>query len=425
MEPMRITRATSSGLSLAYGDSSMRRLSFWGVMCALWVIGPLQAVLCAQNYLTSTGTSSFSTPYPVAMGTVDAASGNLHLEIPLGSFAQRGGSALVPKLLYDSHIWTVPTDGTSQVWTTQGALYGLAFGTWGFAEGGTVGAYGMKSSGSQGCNEDLMLWSQSGAQHYFNIPGTWTGFLCTGGTAYAADSSGYYISQTAWGSGTGVNATISVYAPDGTQIYGSNLYSYSVTSKDSNGNYLGLTNATIVPPGIFNPVTDTLGRKVVNPTGVGSPTTTLAVMNSQGGTSNYVVTTSIIPVKTNFQQSGVTECNNNCTATVITCILLPDNTSYSFLYDCDKSTGNLACSSYAGQSGYYGTLTYMILPSGSIASYSYSNFTDAQGGVSRWLTSYDAYSELWSYAPIVTVSNFPNFQQNVTVTKPDYSKDVI
>ena len=81
-------------------------------------------------------------------GIVDAATGNLHLEIPLGSFPQRGGSApLVPKLIYDSHIWTFPTDGSSKVWTTQGNLYGLAFGTWGFHEGGSAGLFGWLRAG--------------------------------------------------------------------------------------------------------------------------------------------------------------------------------------------------------------------------------------------------------------------------------------
>lgn len=167
-----------------------------GVLCVL--IGTGGTVLHAQSYLTSTGSPSFAAPYPAEMGTVDAASGNLHLEIPLGSFPQRGQNAtFVPKLLYDSHIWTVPTDGASAVWTTQGSLYGLGFVTWGFSEGGAAGLYEMASSGS-GCNEDMMLWGESGTQHFFNVPGTLSGTTCSGGTSYAADSSAYQVRQTAW-----------------------------------------------------------------------------------------------------------------------------------------------------------------------------------------------------------------------------------
>jgi hypothetical protein len=44
----------------------------------------------AQNYLTSTGSPSFSAPEPVELGFADASNGNLHLTIPLGTYSQRG-----------------------------------------------------------------------------------------------------------------------------------------------------------------------------------------------------------------------------------------------------------------------------------------------------------------------------------------------
>src|SRR5277367_1788292 len=58
----------------------------------------------AQGYLTSTGTPPFSAPEPVEYGFTDTANGNLHLEIPLGSFPQRGSNqGLAVKLVYDSN----------------------------------------------------------------------------------------------------------------------------------------------------------------------------------------------------------------------------------------------------------------------------------------------------------------------------------
>jgi RHS repeat-associated protein len=412
------------------------------LIAAVCVVGPLGALLQGQSYLTSTGIASFAAPYPAEMGTVDAASGNLHLEIPLGSFPQRGqNGALVPKLLYDSHIWMVPTDGASAVWTTQGAFYGLAFDTWSFDEGGAIGVYLLDQGGPNGCDDDEMLWSNSGVQHYFNIPGTLiNGDQCSGGTAYAADSSGFQLRQTAWGGG--LDATISVFAPDGTEVYGSDLYSVGVASKDPNGNYLGLTLATANPPGIYNPVIDTLGRKVVTVLGnVYSSPMTLSVLNAEGGTSNYVITYTTIPVLTDFQMPGVAECNNNCTAEVITSIGLPDGTSYSFTYDCYQS-GNAVCNSPEGQSGYYGTLTSMTLPTGATITYGYSMF----GGVSwensnneypsRWLTSKTSSAGTWTYNPVVTAGAGPNEAvclpnsglyvgcMNVQVTRPDGSFEI-
>lgn len=60
----------------------------------------------AQNYLTSTGQPSFTTPEPVELGFVDASNGNLHLSIPLGTYPQRAnGQPETISLEYDSNIW--------------------------------------------------------------------------------------------------------------------------------------------------------------------------------------------------------------------------------------------------------------------------------------------------------------------------------
>jgi YD repeat-containing protein len=438
---MKITRDEISGLSLGYRLNVMRSLSFWGVICALCLAGPFCALLSAQSYLTSTGVSSFSTPYPAEMGTVDAASGNLHLEIPLGSFSQRAGSALVPKLVYDSHMWIPEPIGLGEYqWFPIGYVYGLAFETWGFTGGVDVGLYNV---GGNGCNLDYMLLDETGRQHYFNIPGSSNENGCNGGTAYATDSSGLQlvqpglIGQYMYGS----LAAGSVYAPDGTQVYGGGQGEPpTIVGKDPNGNYFSLTNTEALP-GPGNPVIDTLDRTMVNVLGGNSTTSpvTLQVMNSSGGVSDYVVNFSTIPVKTNFGSSGINECNE-CEVTVITSIKLPDGTSsYSFLYDCDETTGNAACNSPGGQSGYYGTLTSMTLPTLATITYGYSMFDGVSWGgssneyPSRWLTSKTSSAGLWTYSPAVTAgagtgnSCLGSYQvgcMNVQVNRPDGSFEI-
>ncbi len=457
MESMKITRDEISGFSLGYGLNVMRSLSFWSVICALCVAGPFCAVLSAQSYLTSTGVSSFSMPYPVEMGTVDAASGNLHLEIPLGSFPQRGGGALVPKLTYDSHMWTQVPDVISGLsWAPFGEVYGLAVQTWGLSEGVPLGLY---NAGGNGCNLDYMLLDQTGTQHYFNIPGTPNANGCSGGTAYATDGSGLMLVQPgeigqyvyfALASGD-------VYAPDGTEVYGADDngfegYPPNIVGKDSNGNYFSLTNTTALP-GLSNPVVDTLGRTIVNPIitmsggNIISPVT-LQVMNSEGGVSAYVVNFTTIAVQTNFGQSGVTECRYpyRCGANyyssvvaVITSIGLPDGSSYSFLYDCDETLAGqtAACNSPGGQSGYYGTLTSMTLPTGATINYVYSMFEGVswQGEQfpSRWLTSKSSSAGTWSYTPLVTAGapsssclsgSYKVGCMQTTVQRPDGSKEI-
>src|SRR5579863_5653938 len=67
----------------------------------------------AQNYLTATGGPTYSAPEPVEYGFVETANGNLHLEFPLGSFPQRGSKQpYSPRLVYDSHFWTIPIAST-------------------------------------------------------------------------------------------------------------------------------------------------------------------------------------------------------------------------------------------------------------------------------------------------------------------------
>ncbi|PYU23413.1 MAG: hypothetical protein DMG32_16190 [Acidobacteria bacterium] len=75
----------------------------------------------AQNYLTQTGSPSFTTSQPVELGFVNVANGNLHLEIPLGYFPQRGSRGFAAKLIYDSRIWQVVTT-TSSTWQPNNVL---------------------------------------------------------------------------------------------------------------------------------------------------------------------------------------------------------------------------------------------------------------------------------------------------------------
>src|SRR5229473_2722108 len=82
-------------------------LSFAGFTC--------DAIL-AQGYLAQGGNPTFNTATPVELGFVNAANGNLHLEIPLSSFPQRGSRGLSARLVYDSRIWKVVTSLGNQSW---------------------------------------------------------------------------------------------------------------------------------------------------------------------------------------------------------------------------------------------------------------------------------------------------------------------
>jgi len=371
----------------------------FGMICAVNVGSQ---VAKAQNYLTAGGAPTFSAPAPIELGFTDTANGNLHLEISSGSLPQRGSKQpLTVKFLHDSNtMWTISC-GLSCSW--QPSSFTNAW-TWRVVVSGGLSAFG----GPSNCQA---IWTDAaGTNRYFTFTGTdpVTGQNCTG-SGWATDSSGYKLLYN-------IGA---VYAPDGTMAghYGvaqSVPYNTNANAEDANGNYL--TGA----PQYSNQTTDTLGRALPNWESCTLGTCQFAVPNSQGGTSTYTVTPATINVQTKFGQSGVTEYSGSMT--VVQSITLPDGTSYSFKYDCDSSTGNSACGSPSGQTGYYGLLVNTTMPTGATINYTYANFKDSYGNYSRWLTGkWVSGAGSWSYFPQVLStcsSGQVGCQQQVTVTKP-------
>lgn len=185
--------------------------------------------------------------------------------------------------------------------------------------------------------------------------------------------------------------------------------SYFAYSMDRNGNYWQLycsqyNNCSYL-------LTDTLGRQ--------------GMLNSNGQPRSYTTTNASIPVSTNFGQTGVAEYSQ--TFSVVQSLTLPDGSTYTFKYDCDSSTGNPACGSPSGQTGYYGLLVSVTLPTTGTVNFGYTSFTDSFGNKRRWLTSHTSSTGTWTYSPSVIStcgSGGYGCQQKVTVMAPDYSKKV-
>ena len=395
---------------------------FFLAFCTISILAPVaKAQIVGQR--------PFIAPEPVELGWVETATGDLHLETPLGSFPQRGfnGQPMTFKLVYDSSVWTI---SSTDVWVPQsnqlngsGSLNGWwfqSFGSWGFNDTLQTSSCGNKYNNFE--------WTDpSGIEHFFAITTQTSTGQCNGwqaissGSAYATDSSGYLMNVTNY-------QDFVVYAPDGTKVFSipydqADSNGHLPVTKDSNGNYLSQisTNGT---PYYF----DTTGRAAlqVNTTTCGSGVCYL-VSNSQNAYSQYEVSYALISVKTAFGEPGVTECITNCTMEVIQSIALPDGTSYTFQYDCDSSTGNAACGSPAGQSAYYGLLTAMTLPTGGQIAYTYSTFFDSYGNANRWLTSRLSAGGMTYYTPAVVSrcgSGQVGCQESLTVKKPSFDTTV-
>jgi RHS repeat-associated protein len=316
----------------------------------------LGRIATAQDYLSQTGSPTFSVAQPLQYGFVNLANGNVHLEIPLASAPQRGNLAFSAKMVYDSRIWQIVKVGGNLLWkptNIPNSISGWRFAT--SADPGTVTFDGTQIT--KGCNDvdnptvvnyvDFIWTSPDGTSRKFPVataqdPGCTDDVSSADG--YAVDSSGYHMYVTNY-------STVVVYAKDGTQVY--------PRVEDTNGNYFSTdTSGNVI---------DTLGRTVVRKIVNGSQTF-YDVLNSQGTTSRITVTTKQIPVHTLFLQSQVAEDQE--TITVLDQILLPSGDSYSFTYDQSTTDPN-------------GSFT----PGYGLVAGNYKNFVDPFGIVNRWATS--------------------------------------
>ena len=370
----------------------------------------------AQDFLSAGGKPTFATLDPVEQGYINVAVGNLHLQFTLGSPAQRGDHSAVYLYSYNSdQVWAIFCGNTGCTWGAPpfnglGALgAGWDDSTNGGRSDGSGGGLGpfnwVCPSGSGYCGE--VMTQPDGTNRYFPLV-NWP--PCSPATVYAWDSSGYAYSCNPDGS-------TSIYDPNGTNVgsapgvYCTNVpndgstYQCAKYSEDRNGNYW---QYAVNQYKSFH-FTDTLGREgILN-------SSNQPVFSQYANQFPYAQAT--IPVSTNFGQSGVKDYSG--TRGVLQSLSLPDGSTYSFKYDCDSSTGNAACGSPAGQSGYYGLLVSMTLPTGGTVNYGYTTFKDSLSNKRRWLTSRTG-GGTWTYSPAVISTS----QQQVTIVAPDSAKKI-
>jgi RHS repeat-associated protein len=399
-------------------------------MCLLGIAAPQ---LAAQSYLQSVGVPSFTAAVPVENGFINLNNGNLHLEIPLGTYPQRGGHKESVALEYDSDIWTgdiplgipwTPTNVPANfihggfIPLSQLGYYPVGNVGWRLVTTGDVGftSYGETDSGYCPATDDYKTATYSpfiysgpdGTAHTFNVttiqsiapacPVSQT----PNASGYAADGSGYFISVTSF-----TNAK--VYAPDGTVV--NTPTSLNNWKTDPNGNLYKQTWISNSP--VHWKYYDTTNRTLVDVTmSTDGNTFYFAVPNAQGSTSTYTVKLGMFNYNSIFGTSAYGSFY------AVSEIDLPDTTKYTFTYD-SGTTGS-----------HYGVLSSMTLPTGGQISYSYATFTDAYGNEGLGITHRTTpdSSTGWSYGAPTVVSSCAkgqvNCQQTVTDTKPSGDNEV-
>ena len=155
-----------------------------------------------------------------------------------------------------------------------------------------------------------------GTSHPFGATSTVTSNSCTGGSstgfngAQATDLSGYSLSVSG-------NTVVSLYSGDG------NLINTSTgTIQDRNGNEITVSS------GVF---TDTLGTTALTVSGSpASLTVYYTYVAPSGGNAVYTVHYANYTLGTNFGFSTINEGKSSAAVPLVTSIVLPDGTQYSF-----------------------------------------------------------------------------------------------
>jgi hypothetical protein len=116
-------------------------------LCALVLaVSMCSMFVSAQtSYMDEPGMPAFTTAFPVENGFINLPIGNLHFEIPIASYPQRGGRTMRVRLVYDSRIWVLRTDPIT------GAENWMPLGAWHIITDGEAG-FANNSSSSKQCN---------------------------------------------------------------------------------------------------------------------------------------------------------------------------------------------------------------------------------------------------------------------------------
>ena len=95
-----------------------------------------------QSFMDEPGIPRFTTSFPVEHGVINLANGNLHIEIPIATYPQRGNlKPLRARLVYDSRLWSVGTEliNGGQFWQRSSAGGAIAGGDFRLVTEGEAG----------------------------------------------------------------------------------------------------------------------------------------------------------------------------------------------------------------------------------------------------------------------------------------------
>jgi RHS repeat-associated protein len=302
---------------------------------------------------------------------INLANLNSHMTVPVLNKAGRGILPFTYNLSYDSSVWYPVGVSGSQSWQP--------VANWGWrgqteVATGYVSYWRSQRSCRLGTRPDWywVYWNiytytayndQFGVSHPFNLVVVDDNSTCPGSFNYATDATG----TTSDGSGYTMHvsgAWATVYPPSGGSIVPPmNSGTGNATVTDRNGNQITVNGSVF---------TDTLGTTALTVSGSGTPSSPVMFSYAppSGGSVAVKMNYTQYTVRTYFQVFGIADYGRTSIA-LVSSVVLPDNSQYSFTYEATPS--GAACTPLSGTSSCVtGRIASIALPTGGQITYSYS-----------------------------------------------------
>jgi RHS repeat-associated protein len=343
----------------------------------------------AASAQVTTGTPPFGS-FGGGPDIINLANVNAHLNIPV-LYRPGRGTNFTYDLSYDSSVWYPVTSGSTTTWQP--------VSNWGWRGNTEVTtgylSYSLKSL-KESCFDSYLkrtiYYYITVAQSYsyhdaWGVPHPFLATSSDGGSSsdgacttdpwsitggVAQDGSGYSLTT----SGTTFQ---SLYSSTGSNINPPlNTGTGSGSFTDRNGNLLSVSSG-----GVF---TDTQGTTALTVSGSGTVASSLVftytppnassskcVSTNTVGVACYAMNYTNYTVATNFGISGINENKSSAAVPLVTSIVLPDGSQYSFSYEPTPPVpASGTCTPYSGTTCVTARVTKVTLPTGGSITYSYT-----------------------------------------------------
>ena len=413
----------------------MTRTRLYPLFAAL--IAVLFSGICSGQVRPATGLPPFGSFGGGPFDTLNLGNLNAHFAIPVLHKAGRG-MAFSYDLSYDSSVWSAVSSSGSTTWVpigywgwtaqTQAAVGYLEAPTYNVPQTCNIPGGGT-TNWSYSALDHAIYHDKFGVSHYFyfspNLTQGQEPSICTliggqqwnqnpSGTATATDGSRMSLALTIFASSGGITTR------DGETI-AAPINVSSGLGTDLNGNQI-----TVNTSGQF---LDTLSSTTPALTVAGNGTPASPITMTYAGPSGsvaYKMNYTSYTVKTNFGLTGISEYGP-ISNSLVSSIMLPDNSSYFFTYEVTPGTCTPLAGTYSANC-ITGRIASVTLPTGGTITYGYTGGPGSTGiesdGSTAGLTRTLNPGGQWTYARSYT-STGTIWTTTVTDPTPAHNQTVI